>query len=526
MADLRKLKDKAAEHLAKGRFAKAAEALAQLVKAEPRDIALSQKLGDALRKAGDSRQALLVYQDVADRYARDGQLIKAVAICKLILEIDPGHADTQERLADLYARKRGVGVSIKGMAPAPPEPEGEGEGEGEGGDPPVEIALAAVERPAEVELSVEAEERIEAEAPADLPAPPFSAATPFETILHAARERAAAEGAELLLADPFHGDEEPLPEAVALAARATPPVPQAPASRAPAARILVPPPPPARALPRIPLFSDLPHRAFVTLAERIALHRVPAGAAVLREGEPGTSFFVVASGSVRVEKGAPGGRTTPLATLGEGSFFGEMAILSGEPRAATVVAAEACELLEIRADVLLELAREHPQVVESLGQFYRRRLLANAMATSPVFRPFGREERAEIMGRFRTREVPPGASVITEGQPSDGLYVVLSGALEVWKRRDGDRTLAGRLHEGDLFGEMSCLRKGPASATVTVARRCLLLRLPRSAFDELVVTYPQILELVAELADERQQTLEAIAGGRAEIGEQGLLVLV
>ena len=469
MAELRKLKDKAAGHLAKGRFARAAEALAQLVKAEPRDIALRQKLADALRKAGDVRQALLVYRDVADRYARDGQLIKAVAICKLILELDPGHAETQERLADLYARKQGVGVSIKGMAPAPAEPGGEGEPD----DPPVEIALPA--------------------------APPSSAATPFETILAAARERAAGEGAELLLADPFHGDEEPPPAATAA---------------------------PAASLPRIPLFSDLPHGAFVRLAERIVLHRVPAGATVLREGEAGTSFFVVASGSVRVEKGTPGGPAAPLATLAEGSFFGEMALLSGEPRAATVVAAGECELLEIRADVLLELAREHPRVIESLGRFYRRRLLANAMATSPIFRPFGREERAEVMGRFRTREVPAGAAVITEGEPSDGLYVVLSGALEVWKRRDGDQALAGRLREGDLFGEMSCLRKVPASATVTAARRCLLLRLPRAAFDELVVTYPQILELVAELADERQQTLEAIAGGRAELGEEGLLVLV
>lgn len=519
MADLRKLKDKAAEHLARGRFAKAAEALAQLVKAEPKDIALRQKLGDALRKAGDARQALQVYQDVADRYARDGQLLKAVAICKLVLELDPDHAETQERLADLYARKHGVGVRIQGMAPAPAEPADEGEE----GDPPVELALpaagraAAIELPAEIELPIEAEVPVEAEAPVQAPAtasPPFSAATPFETILHAARERAAAEGAELLLADPFHGEDEPLPGAV--------PPPPAPRAAAPPA----PPPAPAVPLPRIPLFSDLPHGAFVALAQRITLHRVPAGTAVLRQGEAGTSFFVVASGSVRVEKGAGGGPATPLATLGEGSFFGEMAILSGEPRAATVVAAEESELLEIRADVLLELAREHPQVVESLGQFYRRRLLANAMATSPVFRPFGREERAEIMGRFRTREASPGTSVITEGEPSDGLYVVLSGELGVWKRRDGDQALAGRLHEGDVFGEMSCLRKGPASATVTAARRCLLLRLPRPAFDELVVTYPQILELVSELADERQQTLEAVAGGRAEIGEEGLLVLV
>jgi len=101
---------------------------------------------------------------------------------------------------------------------------------------------------------------------------------------------------------------------------------------------------------------------------------------------------------------------------------------------------------------------------------------------------------------------------------------VLSGALDVWKRRDGTPGLAGRLREGDVFGEMSCLRKGPASATVMANRRCLLLRLPRSTFDELVVTYPQILELISELTDERQRDLEAIAAGQAAFGEDGMLL--
>jgi CRP-like cAMP-binding protein len=216
-----------------------------------------------------------------------------------------------------------------------------------------------------------------------------------------------------------------------------------------------------------------------------------------------------------VERRGAGGAPALLARLGEGSFFGEMAILSGEPRAASVVAESPCEVLEIRADVLLDLAREHPPVVESLARFYRRRLLANAMATSPLFRPFGREERAGLMALFRTREVAPGTPVIAEGAPSDGLYVVLSGALEVWKRAGGAPALAGRLGPGDVFGEMSCLRKGPASATVTAGRRCLLLRLPRGSFDELVVTHPQILELVSDLADQRQRGLAAIAGGLA-----------
>jgi CRP-like cAMP-binding protein len=533
MADLRKLKDKAAEHLAKGRFAKAAEVYAAIVKADKRDIASHQKLGEALRRAGRTHDALLVFQDVADRYARDGQLVKAMAICKVILEIDEEHVETQGLLADLYSRKQAEGVRPRGAAGkgAAPGTASAPEEDRSDEDRAVEIRLAPAGGARVIELPVdepappaegaepELELRIEPEEPAEAPAAPAaavppplsSAATPFEAILGAAREGAAAEGeADLLvLAGPGATDDEPL----------GPPPPAAPpAADAPPQAGL------AAELPRVPVFSDLPREAFVALAERVVLHRVAAGTAILTEGEQGTSFFVLASGAVRVEKRAPDGAVVALARLGEGSFFGEMAILSGEPRAATVVAETECDLLEIRADVLLDLAREHPGVVESLARFYRRRLLANTMATSALFRPFGREDRAAVMGRFRTREVAAATEVVVEGQPADGLYVVLSGALDVWKRHEGVPSLAGRLREGDVFGEMSCLRKGPASATVMANRRCLLLRLPRSSFDELVVTYPQILELVSELSDARHRSLEAIAAGQGEVSEEGPLL--
>ena len=72
---------------------------------------------------------------------------------------------------------------------------------------------------------------------------------------------------------------------------------------------------------------------------------------------------------------------------------------------------------------------------------------------------------------------------------------------------------------------MSCLRKTPATATVVARRDGTLLRLPRADFDELVVTYPQILELVSDLTDERQQTLQAILDGTAEWTDEGMVLV-
>jgi CRP-like cAMP-binding protein len=256
----------------------------------------------------------------------------------------------------------------------------------------------------------------------------------------------------------------------------------------------------------------------------MVLHRIGQGDSVLREGESGNSFYVVASGRFAVSKRDERGESILLAHLGEGDFFGEMALLSGSPRAATVTAEAASEVLEFKPEVLVAIARQHPQLAQSIRRFYRQRLLANAMATSAVFRPFPTGDRKLIMSKFVARETKANEVIVREGEPSDGLYVVLEGAVDVLKRQMGKDVLVSHLKEGDLFGEMSCLRKIPATATVAVRRAGTLLKLPRKTFDELVVAYPQILELVSDLSSERTENLDAILSGHAEWTDEGLVL--
>src|SRR6476646_847032 len=107
MDDLAKLKDKAAKAWSKGNWAAAAEAYEELFKAEPKNVMHRLRVGDALVKTGKTADAIKVYGEVAERYAADGMLIKAISVNKLILQLDPQQKDTQKRLAALYS-KRGV----------------------------------------------------------------------------------------------------------------------------------------------------------------------------------------------------------------------------------------------------------------------------------------------------------------------------------------------------------------------------------------------------------------------------------
>lgn len=260
------------------------------------------------------------------------------------------------------------------------------------------------------------------------------------------------------------------------------------------------------ALPKIPLFSDLPEDAFIALFERCPLRRAEPGDRIIEQGSQGTSFFVICAGKVRVLR-TDGDATRELATLDEGAFFGEMALLSDAPRSASVEAAsEDTQLLEIPAIVLTDLSTQFPTVATALKKFCRQRLLANLMNSAALFKPFTKSERRDLVQRFRARDAVPGEVLIREGQPSDGLYVVLTGEVSV---AVGGRQVA-TLREGQVFGEMSLLTRSPTSATVKTTRRTSFLRLPREDFDQLIMSHPQILEQVAELTDERRKQNAAL----------------
>jgi hypothetical protein len=121
-------------------------------------------------------------------------------------------------------------------------------------------------------------------------------------------------------------------------------------------------PAPASAPPTaIPLFSDLTAAEFVEIAVMLVRRPEKAGSVIVREGDPGDSMFIVSTGEV-LATCEEGGRQRELARLCDGDFFGEMALLSGEPRSATVTAMKNTELLELSRHDLHKIFSRHPEV--------------------------------------------------------------------------------------------------------------------------------------------------------------------
>jgi len=119
-------------------------------------------------------------------------------------------------------------------------------------------------------------------------------------------------------------------------------------------------------LSAVDIFAPLSADETTMLAQAAVSHVFAPGETVIRAGEPGSSMFVVHKGRVRVQV-SDNGRPRTVATLNEGDFFGEMALFTGEPRTANVLALEETEVLEIGHAAMKRVFDTNPDLVESLS---------------------------------------------------------------------------------------------------------------------------------------------------------------
>lgn len=256
-------------------------------------------------------------------------------------------------------------------------------------------------------------------------------------------------------------------------------------------------------LPALPVFSQLPSDAFAAVLAALKLVRARPGHRLIEQGAEGQSFFVLVRGTVQVTKRTEDGRDLALATLHDGSIFGEMALVSAQPRSATVTAVTDCDLLEFDREALRAASRDVATIARGLDQFMRERMLNNLLATAPLFKPLDRKQRLDLARRFTAADVAAGSEIIREGNAGRGLFVLLHGEVDVSKRDGEEKVLLATLGPGDVFGEISLLNDEPTTATVTAAVHSTVLLLEREVFRRLVDAIPEVREYVESLGEER-----------------------
>jgi small-conductance mechanosensitive channel/CRP-like cAMP-binding protein len=131
-----------------------------------------------------------------------------------------------------------------------------------------------------------------------------------------------------------------------------------------------------------PLRAELVRRLAVENADRV----YAAGEQVIRQGEAGDSLFVIMRGRVEVTAREGDAPAVKLAVLGPGDYFGEMSLMTGAPRVATITTLEETRLLEVGKGSFRAIVAEDPELVEKLGRFLRQRLSERTQAIAGVER--------------------------------------------------------------------------------------------------------------------------------------------
>jgi CRP-like cAMP-binding protein len=501
----------------KGKREKALDVYRDACRAEPYDPDVWTARADTARSLGLSGEAAESLFHVCELYARGGMPDDALKVVRRVLEINAEHSGARRLRRMLEDR---LAAAEPAAAPAP--------------DPAPASSESTLPASAPETSTVPIDDiiEIEPEPPPPPPAPPPPKprpAPPRPTMAYSGipRPSRGSETSGPLAREPGSSTADIALDSLSLSER----LPSSRADSDGVAEIPLEEDGPfdvvqavASTLTTSPLLSELDSDLVRLLIDCGKLVHRGTDEIVFRQGDLGTSLYLILAGEVSVvwesrKGGAPESRE--LARLRPGAFFGEMALLTNTGRSATVVAVKRSDFLEISRRSVRELVDREPRVLKLLMRFFRARLVGTLLQTSALFKPFSRDERKNLVSRFRLRELGPEHAVIGEGALTEGLFVVLVGKLEVLqalasshkKGVDGGglSILLGTLTSGDVFGEMSLLDGSPAMATVRTRTRAWVLLLPRADYEEIAARHPQIREHLAAVAAERRERNQAAA---------------
>jgi cAMP-dependent protein kinase regulator len=274
-----------------------------------------------------------------------------------------------------------------------------------------------------------------------------------------------------------------------------------------------------------PLFSALDPAGLRALIDVLLVSFVNAGERLIEQGATGAEAYVLARGEVEVQRvREDGGPSLRLARLGAGALFGEMALLSRAPRAASVIACRPSIVLVAPRDALDEVVARAPQVGVEFAAYCRHRMLENLVRTSSVLAAVRPEERAALFRMFVVRTFEPSDRLIMQGRESDGLFLIASGLVTVVVDGVVDSTLVAELGPGEVVGEIALVLRRPANADVIATQPTVALHLPRERFLELVQKHPKLLAQLYELAIKRDEETSTIVAQEAQDADELVIV--
>ncbi|WP_323798524.1 cyclic nucleotide-binding domain-containing protein [Parasphingorhabdus sp.] len=229
--------------------------------------------------------------------------------------------------------------------------------------------------------------------------------------------------------------------------------------------------------------SPLQMREFMLDSEPQSYGR---GEVIFEKNDPGSSLFAIAEGSVAVEINADDPSIT--VPIEQGSIFGEVGLISGRRRGATIKAAEDVIVVEISRTAALKLQASVPAAKRRITQISTERQLLQMFGSGLT-----KEDIAEVVESSEIINVRAGQAIIEEGAEGNDIYVIRVGSMVVEKQIGGKPVFLSYLPAGSYVGEMTLIAGGYRTATVKAAIKSEVIKINGDAFKKVLDAHPDLM---------------------------------
>ncbi|MEQ1508823.1 MAG: cyclic nucleotide-binding domain-containing protein [Sphingopyxis sp.] len=259
---------------------------------------------------------------------------------------------------------------------------------------------------------------------------------------------------------------------------------------------------------RISIFDDvspLQLREFM-LDSDVRTYR--AGDVIVERNDPGSSLFAIADGGVLVEVDANDPSIT--VPIDMGTIFGEVGLVSGRRRGATIRASADTVLVEMSRNAALKLMASVPGAKRAITRISLERQLLQLFGSG-----LSAQDLNEAIDTAEVMPVPAGQHIITEGDEGDDIYVVRQGSMVVEKQIGGKPVFLSYLPAGSYVGEMAVIAGGARTATVKAAVKSEVVKVSGAAFRKILATKPDLAARLRGDMAARQDLNNFIEGRKA-----------
>jgi len=230
------------------------------------------------------------------------------------------------------------------------------------------------------------------------------------------------------------------------------------------------------------MFSHLECDERMELFDAMSKVHYGPGDIVIKQGEDGDFFYVVERGTCEIWRAVDGSPPQLVLTVQEGGTFGELALIYGTQRAATVKAKTAVALWAIHRSTYRQMLME--------ATLRKRSLHESFLKNVPILAPLERYERLIVADALEAKGFNDGDVIITEGSPGDAFYILTEGQVRVTQ----NGTEVARLRPSDYFGEIALLTDQPRRATVTSVGTTKCLKISRDKFFRVMGPCQEVLK--------------------------------